>query len=378
MDWHHFIAWAIFLAFVLVMLGIDLFVLHRKPHAIQMKEALIGAAVPVFAAMLFAGAVYFAYKHNVFNLAELPAHVEAKGPEARYYPTAGHEAAILFITGYLVEVSLSADNVFLFVVLMTFFRVPRELQHRVLFWGVLGALVMRGAMILAGTALIARFEWIIYLFGAFLIYTAFKLMFGGDAPKDPSDNIAVRLTRKFLPFQQGFDGQNFFTMVNGRRVATTLFLVLVCIEFTDLVFALDSIPAIFGITRDPFIVFTSNVFAILGLRSLYFLLAGIMDKFHFLKYGLAVVLGFVGVKMLLPGAGHLYGHFYGGTHHWEVDKYVSLAVIILSLAASIVLSLLIPSKEHHANPLEEPALGEGEGQAVTATPAPPPPTAPAS
>lgn len=378
MDWHHFIAWAIFLAFVLVMLGIDLFVLHRKPHAIHMKEALIGAAVPVFAATLFAGVVYFAYSNHWFDLGVLPAHIREGDPASRFYPTKGHEAALLFITGYLVEVSLSADNVFLFVILMAFFKVPRELQHRVLFWGVLGALVMRGAMILAGTALIVRFEWIIYLFGAFLIYTAFKLMFGGNEPKDPSDNIAVRLTRKFLPFKQGFDGQNFFTMVNGKRVATTLFLVLVCIEFTDLVFALDSIPAIFGITRDPFIVFTSNVFAILGLRSLYFLLAGIMDKFHFLKYGLAVVLGFVGVKMLLPGAGHLYGRFYGGEHHWEVDKYVSLGVIVLSLTASIVLSLIFPSKEHHANPLEEPTLAEGDGEAVTATPSPPRPTAPAS
>ncbi len=346
MDLHHAMAWGIFLAIILGMLAIDLFVLHRKPHAIHMGEALVGAMVPVTAALLFIGAIYYAYEHHLFDLGiPLASHREAA-------PLGGSEAALLFLTGYLVELSLSADNVFLFVILMSFFKVPRELQHRVLFWGVLGALVMRGVMILAGSALLSRFEWIIYIFGGFLIITGIKMIFSGE-PKDPSDNLAVKLVRKVLPFHDGFEGKNFFTVVNGKRVATTLFLVLVCIEFTDLVFALDSIPAIFGITRDPFIVFSSNVFAILGLRSLYFLLAGIMDKFHLLKYGLAVVLGFVGVKMVLPGLADLYMHFSGHEAHWEIDQFVSLGVIVGALALSIVGSLIFPSKKHHLNPLAE-------------------------
>ena len=244
MEFHHFIAWAIFLAFVLAMLAVDLFVLHRKPHAIQFKEALIGALIPISTAFLFMGVLYFAYNAHVLDMGILPDRVRGT-PLEKYYPDTGPEASLFFLTGYLVELSLSADNVFLFVVLMKFFKVPRPLQHRVLFWGVLGALVMRAAMILAGTALITRFEWVIYLFGAFLFFTALKMLFSReDENANPSDNLAVRAVKKFLPFHDGYDGQNFFTVVNGRRVATTLFLVLVCIEFTDLVFALDSIPAI--------------------------------------------------------------------------------------------------------------------------------------
>jgi tellurite resistance protein TerC len=259
----------------------------------------------------------------------------------------------MFITGYLVELSLSADNVFLFVVLLTFFKVPPQYQHRVLFWGVMGALVMRGIMILAGTALLVRFEWIIYLFGAFLIFTGLKMLFANDEPKDPSNNIAIRVMRKIFPIHDSFEGPRFFTRLNGKRVATTLFLVLVCIEFTDLVFALDSIPAVFGITRDPYLVFTSNVFAILGLRSMYFLLAGVIDRFHLLKYGLAVVLGFVGIKMVLPGIAELLNHATDSHHKWEVNQYVSLAVIVLCLTGSIVASLIFPASHHHDNPLEQ-------------------------
>ncbi len=350
MDLQHVIAWGIFLAFVLVMLAIDLLVLHRKPHEIHLREALLGALIPVACALLFIGVIYFAYQYHFFNLGNLPAGINPADHLARLYPANGREAALLFLTGYIVEVSLSADNVFLFVVLMAFFKVPRQFQHRVLFWGVLGALVMRGIMILAAAKL-AQFEWVIYIFGAFLLFTGLKMLFAGAEPKDPSNNIAVRLVRKILPFHDGFDGQNFFTRVHGKRIATTLFLVLVCIEFTDLVFALDSIPAIFGITLDPFIVFTSNIFAILGLRSMYFLLAGIMDKFHLLKYGLALVLGFVGVKMVLPGIAELTTHYTGAPHTWEIDKYVSLAVIVLCLAGSVLASLLWPTGQHHPNPL---------------------------
>jgi tellurite resistance protein TerC len=354
MEAHHFIAWALFLGFVLVLLAIDLFVLHRKPHEIHLREALIGALVPVGAALLFVGAIYFAYNAHWLDLGVVPHELRTAGTE-RYYPDTGGEAALYFLTGYVVELSLSADNVFLFVILMNFFKVPRTLQHRVLFWGVLGALVMRGIMILLGASLLSRFEWIIYLFGAFLVFTGIKMLFSSDEKGDPSDNIAVRIVRKILPVHEGYEGKHFFTVVNGKKLATTLFLVLVCIEFTDLVFALDSIPAIFGITRDPFIVFTSNVFAILGLRSMYFLLAGVMDKFHLLRYGLAVVLAFVGTKMVLPGLGDLYGHFTNTQPHWEIDKYLSLGVILASLTISIIASLLWPRKTHTHNPLEEEA-----------------------
>jgi len=357
MELHHAIAWGIFLALVLVMLAIDLLVLHRRPHEIRLKEALIGALVPAVMAMLFIAAIYFAYEYHFLNLGILPAGIDPSDHIARAYPTTGSEASLLFLTGYLVELSLSADNVFLFVVFMVFFRVPRQLQRRVLFWGVLGALVMRGILILTAAEL-ARFEWVIGVFGVFLILTGIKMLFSRGAPKDPSNNIAVRLVRKILPFKDGFDGPNFFTREGGKRIATTLFLVLVCIEFTDLIFALDSIPAVFGITLDPFIVFTSNIFAILGLRSMYFLLAGVIDRFHLLKYGLALVLGFVGVKMVLPGAAEIVNHFTGGRHVWEIDKYVSLAVIVLCLAGSVVASLLLPSGQRHRNPLDEETVGK--------------------
>ena len=352
MTFHHILAWGIFLAFIIFMLALDLLVLHRKPHAIKFKEALLGAAIPVFTAMLFCVAVYFAYERHFLDLGIAPPDLP---PSAlKYFPTTGGDATLMFVTGYLVELSLSADNVFLFVILMAFFRVPTEYQHRVLFWGVLGALVMRGVMIVAGAELISRFEWIIYVFGAFLVYTGIKMMFAGE-PKNPSDNIAVRAAKKMFPIHDAFAGKHFFITIDGKLHATTLFLVLVCIEFTDLIFALDSIPAIFGITRDPFIVFTSNVFAILGLRSMYFLLAGVMDKFHLLKYGLAFVLAFVGVKMVLPFIGNVYGRYVGRDIHWSMEDYklTSLFVIIGSLALSIVLSLIFPSKKHHKNPLEE-------------------------
>ncbi len=350
MSWEHVIAWGIFLAIVLLLLAVDLFVLHRKPREIRLKEAFLGTLVPVIAATLFCGALWYAYNTHFLDLGVHAQH-NLTPSRARLYPTDGNSAVILFATGYLVELSLSADNVFLFVILMSFFRVPRELQHRVLFWGVTGALVMRGIMILMGTALLTQFHWIVYIFGAFLIIAGFRMMFA--KPKDPSDNLAVRIMRKTFPIKEGYEGKKFFTRVNGKRAATTLFLVLVCIEFTDLVFALDSIPAIFGITQDAYIVFTSNVFAILGLRSMYFLLAGVMDRFHLLKYGLALVLGFVGVKMLLPAAEALYSRMTGtpNTETWDVSPYISLAIVIGILAASIIASLLIPSKEHHDNPM---------------------------
>lgn len=356
MNSQQILAWGFFLGLVLAMLAIDLFVLHRKPHTIQLKEAAIGAFVPIALALAFIGVIYLAYQHHWFDLGVITdPQLLANPAEQAYHPTTGPHAAILYITGYLVELSLSADNVFLFVVLMNFFRVPPPLQHRVLFWGVLGALAMRAAMILIGGALLMQFHWIIYLFGAFLLFTGFKMFFSNEQGGDPSKSMGVRLARALLPVHPGFEGKNFFTRINGKRFATTLFVVLVCIEITDLVFALDSIPAIFGITKDTFLVFTSNVFAILGLRSMYFLLAGIMDKFHYLRHGLAFILAFVGIKMLLPLASHAYAHFaHTPDPQWRVHEWLSLAVIIGSLALSIIASLVFPCKTHTANPLESP------------------------
>lgn len=378
----HLLAWSGFLVFILVMLAVDLFLLHRKPHKICLKEALIGVLIPITVALAFIGFIYWAYNAKFLDLGIVPSDVK---PEARtFWPTTGSAAALMYLTGYIVEIALSADNVFLFVVLMNFFAVPAAYQHRVLFWGVLGALVMRAGMILVGAELIKQFAWIIYVFGAFLIFTGIKMFFSGEAQGDPNHNIAVRLTKKFFPVTTGYRGQAFFSReplaspalapkpaspLNAAAVLhiTPLFLVLICIEFTDLVFAVDSIPAIFGITQDPFIVFTSNVFAILGLRSMYFLLAGVMNKFHYLKVGLSAVLTFVGIKMILPALGAyfdadrsierrlswLFNYDETGHHHWHIKIALSLGFILVALIASIVASLLFPKKEvlEH-NPLE--------------------------
>jgi tellurite resistance protein TerC len=346
MDIQHAMAWGIFLAFVLAMLGFDLLVLHRKPREVQVREAFIGAALPVVLALLSVGIIYAAYEHHWLDLGV----VRQTNEQLKHlYPHTGYAAAVQFITGYVVELSLSADNIFLFVILMNVFKVPRPLQHRVLFWGVLGALVMRGIMIIVGATLLAKFQWIIYLFGGFLLFTAGRMLFSSHEGRDFSNNLAIRLVRKLFPIHPDFAGNKFFVTIDGRRMVTTLFIVLVCIEFTDLVFALDSIPAIFGITRDPFIVFTSNVFAILGLRSMYFLLAGIIDKFRYLKTGLAVVLGFVGAKMLLPVAGDLYGRYVTGTpQHWDIDEVLSLTIIVGTLAISIFASIIKPPKQQPA------------------------------
>jgi tellurite resistance protein TerC len=249
----------------------------------------------------------------------------------------GRQAMLEFYAGYLVEQALSVDNLFVFILIFGYFRVPPELQHRVLFWGILGALLMRGAMIGAGALLLARFHWIIYLFGAFLVITGVRMAMGSDDEIEPESNPVIRLVRRFLPITTQFRGERFFvreaTEPGGpiRRVATPLFVVLALVETTDIVFAVDSIPAIFGVTRNPFLVFTSNVFAILGLRSLYFVLAGVIGKFHLLKYGLAVVLAFVGAKMLLSDIYH-------------IGIGISLGTVAGLLALSVVASLIIPPR----------------------------------
>jgi tellurite resistance protein TerC len=249
----------------------------------------------------------------------------------------GSEIAVQYFAGYLIEYSLSVDNMFVFIVIFGYFSIPFKYQHRVLFYGILGALVFRGIFIALGTALVRNFDWIIPVFGVFLIYTAYKLAREGDQDIHPEENPVLKFAQRKFPSTTNFEGHNLFTVENGKKLATPLFITLIFIEVTDVIFAVDSIPAIFGITRDPFIVLTSNVFAILGLRSLYFLLAGALNRLHLLNYGLAIVLGFVGVKMILEAV------------HVEIPIWLSLAVIVVVLGTTTILSLKIPPKE------EEPA-----------------------
>src|SRR5512134_2068232 len=297
--------WVGFNVFILVMLALDLGVFHRKSHVVSLKESLTWTAVWVALALAFNAGVW-------------------------HY--AGSTKALEFFTGYLIEKSLSVDNVFVFALLFSYFAVPPKYQHKVLFWGILGALVMRAIMIFLGAALIAKFAWIIYVFGAFLILTGIKMIVKREEEIHPERNPVVRLFKKLMPVTPEYRGDQFFVRENGIRMATPLFVVLLLVEFTDLIFAVDSIPAIFAVTKDPFIVYTSNVFAILGLRSLYFALAGVMDKFHYLKIGLGVVLTFVGIKMLLAHT------------TWKIDTLVSLGVIVMILAIAVGLSLVRPKK----------------------------------
>src|SRR5256885_5316554 len=274
-------AWIGFCIFIVVMLAIDLGVFNRRPHEIGYKDAAIWSAVWVALALIFAGLLFGPLGWELFGAAR-------------------HQKALEFVTGYLIELSLSVDNLFLFLLIFSYFKVPAKYQHRVLYWGVLGALVMRVAMILAGTVLIDRFHWIIYIFGAFLIYTSVQMFREKETEIEPEKGFFVRQVTRYVPIARHYERRKFFTVVDGKRVGTLLLLVLIVVEVTDLVFAVDSIPAIFGVTTDRFIVYTSNVFAILGLRTFYFLLAGIVEKFHYLKIGLGIVLSFIGVKMLLP------------------------------------------------------------------------------
>ena len=297
--------WIGFNLFVLAMLALDLGVFHRKAHVVSFKESMTWTVVWVVLALLFnAGIWHFS----------------------------GSQKALEFFTGYVIEKSLSVDNVFVFAMLFSYFAVPPIFQHKVLFWGVLGALVMRAAMIALGAALIAKFSWIIYVFGAFLILTGIKMVLKREEEIHPERNPVVRLFKKLMPVTADYRGDRFFVVENGLRHATPLFVVLLLVEFSDLIFAVDSIPAIFAVTTDPFIVYTSNVFAILGLRSLYFALAGVMDKFHYLKIGLGVVLSFVGVKMMLAHS------------PYKIDTLVSLAVVIGILALSVVASVMRPRR----------------------------------
>ena len=311
-------SWVWFVGAVLVFLALDLGVFHRKAHAVGFREALIWTAIWFSMAMAFA-----------LWLAPMMIGDQWDTDHTK-----------LFITGYVVELSLSMDNVFVIALIFAYFRVPLEYQHRVLFWGILGALVMRGAMIFGGAGLIHQFDWILYVFGAFLLFSGIKMLFVGDEELEPEKNVVIRLARRIYPVTTQFVGQRFFTQLDGRRALTPLALCLIMVETTDLIFAVDSIPAIFGITTEPFIVFTSNVFAILGLRSLYFVLVGLLRHFCYLKYGLALVLVFIGFKMLIV--------LWAGRPEWLnfEDNHNSVLIIVAALLGlSIVASLFAPKKE---------------------------------
>lgn len=316
--------WIGFNAVVLTLIAVDLLVFHRRPRHVSLKEAAAWSALWVGLSLTFSLFVF------------------------RFM---GRTSGLEFLTGYLIEYALSVDNIFVFVLIFGYFRIPMQYQHRVLLWGIMGALMLRGAMIGAGAVLVSRFEWILYIFGAFLVFTGVRMaMQKAEDQYDPEENPMLRLVRKVIPVTSEYHGQKFFVRAPDetgavRLMATPLFIVLVLVETTDVIFATDSIPAIFAITKDPFIVLTSNVFAILGLRAVYFLVAGGMDRLHLLKYGLAVILGFVGLKMLgtaIPCSGHgMFCH----NDHVAVPIWMSLTVIIGVLAITAVLSFVLDPKE---------------------------------
>jgi tellurite resistance protein TerC len=313
-TWVH---WAAFCAGTLVLLALDMFVFHRKSHEPSLRESALWT-------------VFWCALALMFNL-WLWWWAEQIAPP-------GLPHALAFLQGYIVEWSLSMDNVFVFVVIFAYFGVPLKYQYRVLFWGIIGAIALRLLFVLAAASILHYFEWAFYLFGAFLVYTAIKLAASHGSESHPDQNIVVRLGRRYLRVAPGTYGDKFFVRVDGRLQVTSLILVLLVIESTDVLFAIDSVPAIFGITRDPFIVFTSNIFAVMGLRALYFLLAGVMTLFRYLNYGLSAVLGFIGVKMIVKQA-----------IDWEPGHVTSLLVIIGLLGASIAASLIAARREKRAD-----------------------------
>lgn len=331
--------WLFFFGIVLVALFVDIGIVNRKAHAPTRRETFVWSAVWVSLALAFNAFVFWQF---------------------------GLTHAQLFLTGYLIELSLSVDNLFVFLLIFGFFKVPRKYQHRVLFWGIMGALVMRMIMIFAGAELVERFHWIIYVFGAFLVYTGLHMFKDQDEHFEPHESALVKFATRFIRISRHYDGEKFFVVKDGVRTGTLLLLVLITVEVTDLVFAVDSIPAIFGITTDRFIVYTSNIFAILGLRTFFFLLADLADRFHFLKFGLAFILTFIGVKMLLPllmqglimivgESASGFGNFLQRYQNHEFEQTViniSLGVVVASIALSIILSLVFPK---HREPKDEHA-----------------------
>ena len=301
---HSLSLWVGFNFLILMLIAIDLGVLHKKSHVISVKEALIWSAGWIFISLTFNVGIYF---------------------------WLGYESALQFLTGYLIEKSLSVDNIFVFAILFSYFKVKPEYQHKVLMWGILGALIMRGALIAVGTALISNFHWVIFILGAFLVYTGIKMAFQKEISVHPERNPVVNLAKRFIPMSKDYDGDKFVTVIDGKRIFTPLIVVLIVVEVTDLMFAVDSIPAIFAITTDSFIVYTSNVFAILGLRALYFALSGVLEMFHYLKYGLGLVLSFVGTKMLI-------------SEFYIISIPVALGTVAAILILSVIASIMIPAK----------------------------------
>ncbi|SHJ05760.1 tellurite resistance protein TerC [Arenibacter nanhaiticus] len=309
--------WGAFIGLIIVFLALDLGVFHKNDHVIKTKEAGIWTAIWVTVALSFSGVIYWLFSSGLID-----------------NPTGltPNNAVLKYITGYLIELSLSIDNVFVIAVIFSSFKIPPLYQHRVLFWGILGAIFFRALMIVFGVALITKFDWAIYVFGVFLLFTAFKMLKSDDKGFDPKTSFIFKQLKKVYPITSVIKGHDFFIKRMGVNAATPLFVALVIIELTDILFALDSIPAILAITADPFIVFSSNILAILGLRSMYFLISRMLEKFRYINYSLVVILAFVGLKMLF-------------THHIEIAEWVSLTVISVALAGGVLASLLIPEKE---------------------------------
>ncbi len=315
--------WIGFHIFIFLMLALDLGVFHRKSHTVTVREALTWSAVWISLALIFNAGVFF---------------------------VRGYDSALEFLAGYLLEESLSVDNLFVFLLLFSYFKVPADYQHKVLFWGIIGALIMRALFIGIGAVLIAQFHYILYLFGIFLVITGIRMAFDKGDEVNPENNILVKAFRRFFPVSDKYDGSNFFTLENGVRKATLLFIVLLIVEATDILFAVDSIPAVFAVTQDPFIVYTSNIFAILGLRSLYFALAGIMNLFHYLKFGLSIILSFIGVKMLIMDI-------------YKIPIGAALGFVVFVLVASIVASKIWPQEVAKETETKEAEVKEADQNA---------------
>lgn len=311
------IVWILFTVLIFIFLALDLGVLNRKAHIIETKEAAIWTTVWVSVAFAFSGVIWWLFNNNIVD------NPTGITPEV---------AVIKYITGYLIELSLSIDNVFVIAVIFNAFNIPKIYQHRVLFWGIIGAIVFRAIMIVFGVTLINKFDWIVYIFGAFLIFTAYKMLTSDETQFNPKNSFVFKRVRRVLPFTAFVDREKFFIRRMGKRIATPLFMALLMIELTDILFALDSIPAILAITADPFIVFTSNILAILGLRSMYFLISRMLDKFRFIHYSLVAILTFVGLKMIF-------------SHHINLPDWLSLAFISLALLSGIGFSLWLPPKK---------------------------------
>ena len=317
------LVWGVFIAFIILFLALDLGVFNRTPHVIKTKEAAIWTSIWITIALGFSGIIFWLFSEGLVD------NPTGLTPE---------NAVLKYITGYLIELSLSIDNVFVIAVIFSSFAIPQKYQHEVLFWGILGAIVFRALMIFFGVALINKFDWIIYVFGAFLLFTAFRMLTHKESEFDPKKSKVFRYMKKLFPISYKMDGDKFFIKRMGIRAATPLFVALIIIELTDILFALDSIPAILAITSDPFIVFSSNILAILGLRSMYFLVSRMLTKFRYINYSLVIILAFVGIKMLL-------------THNVEIPEWLSLGVIGISLAGGVIASLIIPDSSN--TPIKE-------------------------